>query len=83
MTDLCQPAAERGGRHQPGEVAKEAQIARVIVLLCHKVCVAAGTSWELSHESADEFSPDGGDRPGGVAFGTDGRRSTGGALCRL
>ena len=30
MTDLCQPAAERGGRHQPGEVAKEAQIARVV-----------------------------------------------------
>jgi GntR family transcriptional regulator, rspAB operon transcriptional repressor len=61
----------------------------LVVLLCHKHCVAAGTSWELSHESADEFSPDGGDRLGDVAFGADGRsheagpRSTGGTLCRL
>jgi hypothetical protein len=59
-----------------------------IVLLCHKLCVAAGTSWELSHESVDEFSPDGGDRLGDMAFGADGRRraaaqhSIGGTLYR-
>jgi hypothetical protein len=59
-----------------------------LVLLCHKPCVAAGTSWEPSHEGADEFSPDGGDRLGDVAFGTDGRSreagrlSTGGTLYR-
>jgi hypothetical protein len=61
----------------------------VLVLLCHKLCVATGTSWEPSYESADEFSPDGGDRLSDVAFGANGRsraagrRSTGGTLCRL
>jgi hypothetical protein len=59
-----------------------------IVLLCHKLCVAVGTSWERSHKSADEFSPDGGDRLGDVAFRADGRsreagrHSTGGTLSR-
>ena len=60
----------------------------LLVLLCHKLCVAAGTSWELSHESVDEFSPNGGDRLGDMAFGAAGRRSAaaqrsiGGTLCR-
>jgi hypothetical protein len=69
-------------------VDKEANIDGPLVLLCHKLCVAAGTSWEPSHESADEFSPDGGDRLGDVAFGADGcsreagRLSIGGTLYR-
>jgi hypothetical protein len=60
----------------------------VLVLLCHKLCVAVGTSWERSHKSADEVSPDGGDRLGDVAFRADGRsreagrHSTGGTLSR-
>jgi putative transposase len=61
---------------------------KLLILLCHKLCVAAGTSWESSHESADEFNSDGGDRLGDVAFGADrrsheaGRLSKGGTLYR-
>jgi hypothetical protein len=42
-----------------------------LVLLCHKSCVAAWTSWEFAHESADKLNADGGDRMSDVAFRAD------------
>jgi hypothetical protein len=45
--------------------------ADLLVLLCHKSRVAAWTSWEFAHESADKLNADGGDRMSDVAFRAD------------
>lgn len=46
-----------------------------LVLLCHKVILAARTSGQASHQSVGEPNPDGGDGVADVAFGTErGRR---------
>jgi hypothetical protein len=50
---------------------KSRWIRNPLVLLCHKSCVAAWTSWEFAHESADKLNADGGDRMSDVAFRAD------------